>query len=538
MLNLANAPDDYRMQWDQRDMIGKINLGGGGFAHYQYDSGKQRTRKTIIKNSGNIIEERIYLGGLELYRRTLNGTPVEEIETLHLFDGEQRLLMIDQVFATDNIKLSVGVLYRYTLSNHLGSSSIELDHNAEIISYEEYHPYGTSAYRAGRNSAEVKLKRYRYTGMERDEESGLSYHTARFYLPWLGRWGSADPIGIKGGVNVFSYCLSNPIANFDRRGLQAENYEIGKKIEVIFEQVIEMMSENRSKNGTSPTVSMSTQKGYNKGNSFLDFEFRTLLDDQYLKSVDTKGLHIANYMDKKGNVDYGKITAKFEENALQSIKHATDAAKGNKLKSASETILYVLISTPQQQKKFPGKIKDVEDFLKVLGTAVPREKAGPRIGVGVVRFEDLYEKVKASGRKPGVPSKLASSAKIALVVAAVMTSTVVQAAEPDNKKPADKPKILTPAAKNEDFSAFVLKAKTFFNSLWDESPNVETTLLNKSAEKNESAATGYFDVVFDAFNTASNALSGEAGDTQKNKNSKNKSIEDKFGKQYIQKEDY
>ncbi len=218
MLNLANAPDDYRMQWDHRDMIGKINLGGGGFAHYQYDSGKQRTRKTIIKNSSNITEERIYLGGLELYRRTQNGTIVEEIETLHLFDGEQRLLMIDQVIITDNAKLSVGVLYRYTLSNHLGSSSIELDNNAEIISYEEYHPYGTSAYRAGRNSAEVKLKRYRYTGMERDEESGLSYHTARYYLPWLGRWGSADPSGIKAGLNLFAYSNLQPTKLVDRTG--------------------------------------------------------------------------------------------------------------------------------------------------------------------------------------------------------------------------------------------------------------------------------------------------------------------------------
>lgn len=227
MLNLANASDDYRMQWDHRDMIATINL-GNGFSHYQYDAGKQRTRKWIDRteqitggNTQNIKEERIYLGGLELYRRTLNGALVEEIETLHLFDGEQRLLMIDQVIITDNAKLSVGVLYRYTLSNHLGSSCIELDHNADIISYEEYHPYGTSAYRAGRNSAEVKLKRYRYTGMERDEESGLSYHTARYYLPWLGRWGSADPKYLADGTNFFNYASCAPIGFTDRDGTQS-----------------------------------------------------------------------------------------------------------------------------------------------------------------------------------------------------------------------------------------------------------------------------------------------------------------------------
>ena len=46
---------------------------------------------------------------------------------------------------------------------------------AQIISYEEYYPYGSTSYQAGRSAAEVSLKRYRYTGMERDEETGL-YH--------------------------------------------------------------------------------------------------------------------------------------------------------------------------------------------------------------------------------------------------------------------------------------------------------------------------------------------------------------------------
>ncbi|NJO55374.1 MAG: hypothetical protein HC834_02345, partial [Rhodospirillales bacterium] len=51
-----------------------------------------------------------------------------------------------------------------------------------------YHPYGTSAYRAVDSSIDVSPKWYRYTGMERDEETSLEYHSARYYAPWLGRW--------------------------------------------------------------------------------------------------------------------------------------------------------------------------------------------------------------------------------------------------------------------------------------------------------------------------------------------------------------
>ncbi|MFO0699252.1 MAG: RHS repeat-associated core domain-containing protein [Nitrospira sp.] len=217
MLNLANVPDDYRIHWDHRDMIASINLGGGGHAQYQYDAGKQRTRKFIQRNDGS-TEERLYLGGLELYRRRVNGEVKEQIETLHLFDGEQRLLMVDQILETDRSELGKRTLYRYTLSNHLGSSTLELDEQAALISYEEYHPYGTSAYRAGRNAAEVKLKRYRYTGKERDEESGLYYHGARYYAAWLSRWMSCDPLGLEDGTNRYVYVRNNPSRLIDPSG--------------------------------------------------------------------------------------------------------------------------------------------------------------------------------------------------------------------------------------------------------------------------------------------------------------------------------
>jgi RHS repeat-associated protein len=189
-------------------------------AWYRYDANNQRARKRVVKQGG-IVEERFYLGGLEWYRRTLNGELKEEIETLHLFDGERRLLMVDQVIETDRAELGARNLYRYTLSNHIGSSTVELDDNAEIISYEEYHPYGTTAYQSGRNAAEVKLKRYQYTGMERDEESGLNYHKARYYATWLSRWTTPDPQSPLEDINCYRYVHGDPIAFFDPTGNSA-----------------------------------------------------------------------------------------------------------------------------------------------------------------------------------------------------------------------------------------------------------------------------------------------------------------------------
>jgi RHS repeat-associated protein len=219
MLNLANVAAAQSIRWDYRDMIHFLDLQGGGRAYYNYDAGKQRSRKRI-ERLGNTVEERIDLGGVEIYRKFKSGVLVEEIESIHLFEGDRRTLLVDDILRTDNVRFRTGPLYRYHYSNHLGSVVLELDHQAQIISYEEYHPYGTSAYRSRSTAIEVPPKRYRYTGKERDEESGLYYHGARYYAAWLGRWTSSDPQGLADGINLFCFCACNPILFSDKSGKQ------------------------------------------------------------------------------------------------------------------------------------------------------------------------------------------------------------------------------------------------------------------------------------------------------------------------------
>ena len=222
-----NDPWGLAIRWDWRDMICSFDAIGGGMARYHYGIDKHRTRKHITRNTsagGTITEDRIYLGGYELYRRrNPQGIVVEEIESLHLFEGEQRLLLVDDVISTnkprpDGLTVKPQTLFRYQYSNHLGSVGLELDHTAQIISYEEFHPYGTSAYRLMSSAVEAPPKRYRYTGMERDEESGLGYHSARMYFMGLTRWVSADPIGLQAGVNLYAYVRCSPCAWTDPSG--------------------------------------------------------------------------------------------------------------------------------------------------------------------------------------------------------------------------------------------------------------------------------------------------------------------------------
>ena len=58
--------------------------------------------------------------------------------------------------------------------------------------------------------------------MERDEESGLEYHSARYYAPWLGRWISADHHADKLDGDRYAYVKNNPINARDSNGMFEE----------------------------------------------------------------------------------------------------------------------------------------------------------------------------------------------------------------------------------------------------------------------------------------------------------------------------
>ncbi|MCK5218237.1 RHS repeat-associated core domain-containing protein, partial [bacterium] len=217
--NMTSMPHLSQMEWDFEDQLHHVEK-GNVMAYYIYDAAGERVRKVVEKNGGTLIEERIYLGGFEIYRKLKGSGIVLERETLHIMDDQQRIAMVEtRTIDTQDVDQAPRQLVRYQFGNHLGSASLELDDRAQVISYEEYYPYGSTSYQARRNQTETP-KRYRYTGKERDEETGLNYHGARYYAPWLGRWASADPIGVNGGINVYAYVHNNPICRNDPNGTQ------------------------------------------------------------------------------------------------------------------------------------------------------------------------------------------------------------------------------------------------------------------------------------------------------------------------------
>ena len=227
--NMTQMPHLPLMQWCFEDHLFAtsqqvVSTATPQTTYYVYDAGGQRARKITESQSGNKRNERYYLSGFEIYREYASDSTIAlERQTIHVSDDKQRVALIETQTVGNGAAVSSPIpAQRYQFANHLGSASFELDEAGGLISYEEYSPFGTTTFQAGRSAAEVSLKRYRYTGMERDEENGFTYHRARYYAPWLGRWGSCDPIGIKNGLNLYVYCDDNPVNRVDSLGTDWE----------------------------------------------------------------------------------------------------------------------------------------------------------------------------------------------------------------------------------------------------------------------------------------------------------------------------
>jgi RHS repeat-associated protein len=224
--NMTRMPNLVAMDWNFMDQLRRVDLGGGGAAHYVYGLGGQRLRKVIERN-GNLKLEWIFLGAVMIFRRRRRNTNELRLErwTVHISDNAGRIAQVDNKTRDDDNDdpanpLNVALI-RYQYANHLGSAVLETDEDGNPISYEEYHPYGTTAYHSAKPGSDLSLKRYRFSGKERDEETGLYYFGARYYAPWLGRWVSTDPGGYIDGLNMYVYVRNNPTGRVDSNGLNS-----------------------------------------------------------------------------------------------------------------------------------------------------------------------------------------------------------------------------------------------------------------------------------------------------------------------------
>lgn len=201
------------------DIENRLTSAAAGYA-YVYDGDGKRVKK--CSNSG-CTSGTLYwtgMGGDPLVESSVSGTFTEE----YVFFGSRRVARRD---------VSGGAVHYY-FSDHLGSADVITGSEGATIQKEsDYYPYGGEIVVSGSD-----INNYKFTGKERDSESGLDNFGARYDASSLGRFMTPDwaakpttvPYALFGDpqtLNLYAYVRNNPVSRADADGHCADHYKDG-----------------------------------------------------------------------------------------------------------------------------------------------------------------------------------------------------------------------------------------------------------------------------------------------------------------------
>ena len=225
--NMLSETTARHFEWDHSDQMKVFRTQTPGaepsvHVHYLYDAAGQRVKKLVRKQGGQ-VDVMHYVEGVFEHHRWGSGAQAGETNHAHVMDDKQRIALVrlGPPHPDDG-----GPAEQFHLGDHLGSSNVVVDKSGTLTNREEFTPYGETSF------GSFARKRYRFIGMERDEESGLSYHLARYYVAYIAKWASVDPDYLRFPTcSPFSYSFDNPLRFSDPAGRAPdEEAEIGQKI--------------------------------------------------------------------------------------------------------------------------------------------------------------------------------------------------------------------------------------------------------------------------------------------------------------------
>ena len=129
-------------------------------------------------------------------------------------------------WTTDPLFMEQGGQYYFYHNDHLGTPQQMTSVSGAVVWAAEYEAFGKATVVA----SSTVTNNLRFPGQYYDEEIGLHYNCHRYYDPGIGRYLEVDPLGLKGGYNIFLYADNNTIRFIDPLGYEKTCTEIDREV--------------------------------------------------------------------------------------------------------------------------------------------------------------------------------------------------------------------------------------------------------------------------------------------------------------------
>jgi RHS repeat-associated protein len=187
------------LTYNQNNRLTRVEENGTTIAEYQYNALEQRASKTV---GGTTTVFHYDFSGNMLGESNTGG----QFSTEYLYSGSSRIAMAKP---SEN-------KYYFFQNDHLGTPRTVIDENNVVVWEAMWRPFGEAL----PHEASTIVNNLRFPGQYYDEETGFHQNWHRDYDPSTGRYLEADPIGLRGGLNLYVYANGNPVMMEDPEGLR------------------------------------------------------------------------------------------------------------------------------------------------------------------------------------------------------------------------------------------------------------------------------------------------------------------------------